>query len=117
MINGSNNPINPLYYNQDGINRLEAVAAGTMSRGVTFGLVLGNVTQVGLDGAAFTAALNGGTFVDQTVVNAVPFVPYSIANPSDYKIGKYAGLSVSYTPARGFKAIIVNLNVSQFVAQ
>lgn len=117
VINGSNNPTNPLYYNQDGINRLEAVLAETMSRGVTFGLVLGNVTQVGLDAAAFTAALNGGTFTNLTVVNAVPFVPYSIANPSDYAIGKYAGLSVSYTPARGFKAITINVNVSQFVAQ
>ena len=117
VINGSNNPLNPLYYNQDGINRLEAVLAGVMSSGVTFGLVLGNVIQVGLSGPDFTNALSAGTYIDQTVVNAVPFVPYSKASPGDYKIGKYAGLSVSYTPARGFRSIIINVNVSQFVAQ
>jgi hypothetical protein len=91
IINGSNNPINPLYYNQNGINTLQKVAQGTMNSGIAFGLVLAPVT-----------------------VNAVPFVIYVADNPSDYPIGKYAGLSVSYTPARGFIQIIFNVNVSGF---
>ena len=91
IINGSNNPINPLYYNQAGINTLQKVAQGTMNSGIAFGLVLGPVT-----------------------VGAVPFVVYVKNNPSDYPIGKYAGLSVTYTPARGFISIIFNVNVSGF---
>jgi hypothetical protein len=91
IINGSNNPINPLYYNQAGINTLQKVAQGTMNSGIAFGLVLGPVT-----------------------VLAVPFALYVQDNPSDYAIGKYSGLSVSYTPARGFTQIIFNVNVSSF---
>ena len=91
IINGSNNPINPLYYNQDGINRLQARAQATMNRGISYGLVLAPVT-----------------------VDAVDFVPYVLVNESDYAIGKYAGLSVSYTPARGFTEIIFNVNVTDF---
>jgi hypothetical protein len=91
IINGSNNPINPLYYNQAGINRLQKVAQGTMNSGIAYGLVLSPVT-----------------------VNAVPFTTYVADNPSDYAIGKYAGLSVTYTPARGFIQIVFNVNVSSF---
>ena len=91
IINGSNNPINPLYYDQNGINRLQARAQGTMNRGITYGLVLAPV-----------------------VVDAVPFPQYVTDNPSDYPIGKYAGLSTSYTPARGFIQIIFNINVTDF---
>lgn len=116
IINGSNNPINPLYYNQSGIDRLEQVVANTMTSGVTFGLVLNPVIQAGFDGPALAAALDAGTYIGKTVVNAVPFIPYSIANPGDFKIGKYAGLSVIYTPNRGFISIIFNVNVSQFAA-
>lgn len=91
IINGSNNPINPLYYNQEGVNRLQVRAQATMNRGISYGLVLSPV-----------------------VVNAVTFVDYVLDNPSDYSIGKYAGLSVSYTPARGFTQIIFNVNVTDF---
>jgi len=91
IINGSNNPINPLYYNQAGINTLQKVAQGTMNSGIAFGLVLAPVA-----------------------VQAVPFNTYVTDNPSDYAIGKYAGLSVTYTPARGFIQIIFNVNVSSF---
>jgi hypothetical protein len=117
IINGSNNPQNPLYYNQDGINRLQAVVAQLMSSGITFGLVLGDIVQTQLDGTAFAKALDAGTYVGKTIINAVPFIPYSKANPGDYKIGKYSGLSVAYVPQRGFTQIVFNINVSQFVAQ
>jgi hypothetical protein len=92
IINGSNNPINPLYYDQNGINRLQKVAQGTMNNGISYGLVLGPAP-----------------------VSAVPFVTYVQNNPSDYPIGKYAGLSVTYTPNRGFIEIIFNINVTDFV--
>lgn len=115
VINGSNNPINPLYYNQNGINRLEQVVATTMASGVTFGLVLNPVTQVQLTPEALTQALTQHTYGAATIVNAVPFVNYTAQHPSDYKTGVYGGLSVVYTPTRGFVNIVFNVNVSQFV--
>lgn len=89
VINGSNNPINPLYYNQDGIDRLQQVAQGVFNTGVSYGLVNG-----------------------QPVVDAVPFRQYTKTNPNDYGIGRYAGLSAVYTPMRGFTEIIFNINVT-----
>lgn len=89
VINGSNNPINPLYYDQDGVDRLQQVAQGVFNTGVSYGLVNG-----------------------QPVVNAVPFRQYTRTNPNDYGIGRYAGLSASYTPMRGFVEIIFNINVT-----
>lgn len=91
IINGSNNPQSPLYYNQPGINRLTARAQQTMNRGVTFGMVLGPVT-----------------------VTAVPFATYVSDNPSDFPKGVYNGLAVTYTPARGFTSITFNINVTDF---
>lgn len=115
VINGSNNPTNPLYYNQDGINRLQDVVVATMNSAVTVGLANGRVTQSSLAGPDFVNALNAGTFDGQIVVNAVPFVPYLTVNPGDYKIGRYAGLSVQYIPNRGFINIVFDLNVTDFI--
>lgn len=117
VINGSNDPINPLYYNQDGINRLQQVAANTMASGVTFGLVLGTVTQTALDGPVLDTNINAGVYAGKTVVNAVPFLVYSKENPSDYKEGEYDGFAIVYVPARGFIHIVFNVNVTDFVTQ
>ena len=94
VINGSNNPQNPLYYNQAGINALQKVAQGVMNSGIAFGLVLAPVTVV-----------------------ATPFYVYTTENPNDYSIGKYNGLAVTYTPQLGFKQITFNVQVSGFVQQ
>lgn len=117
VINGSNNPSNPLYYNQAGINRLQAKGAGTLSRAVSYGLANGTVTQTALTPDAFTAALNSGAFNGQLVINAVPFIPWCVANPSDYKNQSYGGFTVVYVTQNGFIAIIFNINVTDFVAQ
>lgn len=116
IINGSNNPVNPLYYNQQGINVLEGVIASVIANGVTFGLVLGTPIQVALDGPDLDYQINLGTYQGRSVVNAIPFITYSNENPGDYKIGKYSGFSVIYVPARGFTQIVLNLVVSQFVS-
>lgn len=115
VINGSNNPINPLYLNQDGINRIQAVAAATVAQGVSYGLILGAPVQTSLTAPAFIAALNAGSYPAKSPVNCIPFISYYTDNPSDYKIGKYAGMSIAFTPARGFTNIVIDINVSQFV--
>lgn len=116
VINGSNNRINPLYYNQQGINSLQAVCVGVMNTMVSVGLALGTVVQTELTADQLDQNLDAGMYAGLIVVNAIPFAAYAVTNPSDYKIGRYAGLSVIYTPARGFEQIIVGVNVTEFVA-
>lgn len=115
VINGSNNTANPLYYNQDGINRLQAVAAQTIASGVSFGLILGAPVQTALDPNTFNANVANGLYANQTPINAFPFIPYSAANPNDYGIGRYAGFTIVYVPARGFATITFQVIVSTFV--
>lgn len=116
VINGSNTTINPLYYNQKGIDRLQARAAKTLRNGVSYGLILGNVITTQLDPATFAANVAAGLYAGNAVINAVPFSTYTSENPSDYALGKYAGLQAAITPLRGFEQIVFNLNVTQFVA-
>jgi hypothetical protein len=116
IINGSNNPLAPLYYNQDGINYLETVLFGTMQDAQTFGMVLGKIQMTQLDGPDLTAAIYGGNFAGQCDVNAVPFLNYTLANPGDYKIGEYDGLSTLFIPSRGFIHILVNVVATDLVS-
>lgn len=116
IINGSNTTVNPLYYNQDGINRLAGVATGTGSRGISFGLALGRVVQVGMPQTDFLVNLNKGVYAGALVVNADPFASYLTANPSHYAIGEYDGMTMVYTPLRGFEHIIFSIVVTDFVA-
>lgn len=116
IINGSNTTVNPLYYNQDGINRLAGVAAGTGSRGISFGLALGRIVQVGMAEIDFLTALNTGVWAGALVVNADPFTSYLTVNPGNYAIGLYGGLTMVYTPLRGFEHIIFSIVVTDFVA-
>jgi hypothetical protein len=117
VINGSNNPLNPLYYDQNGINVLQDVVVQTVGNAISFGLATGQVARTQLDGVTFAANLNAGDYTDQDVVNAVPFVTYTTENPSDYPDGIYKGLSVVYIPNRGFKQIFFNILVTSFISQ
>lgn len=116
IINGSNNPLAPLYYNQDGINYLETVLFGTMQDAQTFGMVLGKIEMTQFDGPALSNAINSGVFAGACDVNAVPFINYTLANPGDYKVGEYDGLSTLFIPARGFIHILVNVVATDLVS-
>ena len=113
-INGSNSPLNPLYYNQAGIDRLQNVAIQTASTGIGYGLALGNVIKTKLPIAQFITNLNNGAYAGNLVINAEPFADYTAENPSDYAIGRYAGLAMVVTPARGFAAIYLNITGPNF---
>ena len=89
IINGSNTPTNPLYYNQAGINTLQKVAQATVNSGISFGLILSPAT-----------------------VNAVSFQTYITQNPSNYAAGIYNGLSCTFVPLRGFTSITIYLTAS-----
>jgi hypothetical protein len=115
VINGSNNPQNPLYLDQDGINSGQGVVASTITSGITFGIIYGTLAQTELSGPAFAINSGNGVYDGQAVVNAVPAATYFAASPSDYKTGQYAGYAVSFTPLRGFDNITINLQATQFV--
>jgi len=89
VINGSADSENPLFYDQDGINRLQQVAQATVNRGISFGL--------------FAAAPK---------VAAVSFAEYKATNPADVAAGIYGGLSVTLEPEKGFSAITLYFTVS-----
>lgn len=115
IINGSNTSLAPLYYDQNGINRLQNRSLSVMNQAVQNGLALGKVISTKYTQAEFISRLNNGEFAGNIVINAVPFGPYSAANPTHFALGEYDGLSAVYTPSRGFETIIFNLNVTDFV--
>jgi hypothetical protein len=112
IINGSNTSINPLYYNQDGVNRLQATAVQTMQEAIAYGLAYGTLVQTQLDPTTFANNVSAGLYLGYVVVNAVPVATWLASNPSTYSEGIYGGLAALYTPARGFEQILFNLNVS-----
>jgi hypothetical protein len=114
VINGSNNKLAPLYYNQIGINRLQAVLLSTMKRMITYGMALGQLIQTELPQAEFVANYEAGLYAGQVVVNADPFVSYTSENPLDYEAQTYGGLNAVFTPLLGFAQINVGLVVSDF---
>lgn len=116
LINGANNPLNPVDYNQDGINVLQRAAVSTMTTGIADGLVLNPIKATALSAAAFAQALDVDQYGGSTVVNADPFASYVTENPSNYNAGIYNGIAVDYTPLRGFQSIMVNVNVSSFAS-
>lgn len=114
VINGSNTTVNPLYFEQRGINRLQNRALKTLRSGISYGLILGQVVDARLTQEAFNEEYEKGTYAGSAVINAVPFASYTSLNPSDYADGKYNGLSAVITPKRGFESITFNLNVTNF---
>jgi hypothetical protein len=88
VINGSNNPQNPLYYNQNGINQLLAVEQSLANSALAFGVAL------------------------QATVTATPFATYVQQHPTDYAAGIYNGIAMSFVPQLGFKSITFNVTVS-----
>jgi hypothetical protein len=115
VINGSNNPLAPLYYDQPGINRLQNRALNTMGRAISNGLGLGTLKGTQLSARQFATNFEAGMYEGQIVVNAEPFSVYTAENPGDYAIGKYAGLSCVFTPSRGFKQVFFSLNITNIV--
>ncbi|MFT2793037.1 hypothetical protein ACMV5I_23625 [Serratia sp. T13T92] len=115
VINGSNTTVNPLYYEPQGIGRLQRRALKTLRSGISYGLILGQVIDTQLNQDAFNEQYEKGTYAGSAVINAVPFASYTSLNPSDYADGKYGGLSAVITPKRGFESITFNLNVTNFV--
>ena len=98
IVNGNANAINPLKFDQRGIERLQQVAQVTIDSLVAAGVLL----------PANQATGTG-------IVNAVDFLTYTNQNPSDYHKGIYRGLSVTVIPARSFTHVTFNMAVTDLV--
>ena len=109
VIIGSSSSINPLYYNQTGINRLQNRVVAVANQGVGAGIGNGKVVSTQLPQAQFLANLNAGQYAGQIVINAEPFAAYTKENPNDYAAGKYSGLTCVWIPQLPFLNIIFNL--------
>ena len=68
VINGSNNGLAPLYYNQFGITRLQNRAAKVLRNGVSYGLVLGNVILTQLDPIQFGINVANGVYAGNALI-------------------------------------------------
>ena len=117
VINGSNNLTNPLFYDQPGIDRLQDVLYNTVTSAISFKLANGQVVKTAMVGTDLQNAINAGQFNGKLIVNAVPFLPYLTASPSDYAAQTYNGLSVLYITSEGFISILIPITVTDFIVQ
>lgn len=115
VINGSNNPLAPLDYDQNGINRLQNRVAQTMGSAITNGLANGVLKTYQLPAATFATNFENGLYVGQIAVNAEPYFTYVAENPNDYGQGVYNGIAIADTPARGFLHVSILLNVTTII--
>jgi hypothetical protein len=118
VINGSNNPLAPLDYNQQGVNYLQQVLVTLCNNGVSFGLGNGTVKQTQLLPAQFAQNIENNLYLGQIVVNAWPLFGvggYSLVNPTDYKNGIYGGFSILWVPQLGFQSIVVDVDATSFL--
>ncbi len=115
VINGSATSINPLYYNQAGIDRLQNRAARVAQQGISYGLGNGQVLLTKLPADEFLTNYNAGLYGGKIVINAEPFAVYARENPSDYSLGKYAGISAIWIPQLPFLNIFFNLQATTLI--
>lgn len=115
IINGSNSSINPLYYDQQGINRLQARGMQTLAQGIAAGLGNGTLMATNLSTIEFMQNFNSGKYIGFIVLNAEPFAINAAENPGDYAKGLYRGFTCVWTPQQGFLQVIFNLNITDII--
>lgn len=115
VIIGSNSTLAPLYYDQQGINRLQNRSIQTLGQAIAAGLGVGQLKATNLPATTFAANYEAGLYTGFIVVNAEPFLVYSAENPSDFSIGKYGGLAAVFTASRGFRQVFFNLTVTNII--
>lgn len=115
IINGSNTSVNPLYYDQQGIDRLQKRGLKTFRTGISYGLIIGTGISTRLTNQQFVDNFNNGDYAGEAVINAIPYQQYVSDNPTAYQDGSYGGFTGVMTPRRGFESITFNLNVTNFV--
>lgn len=115
VINGSASSVNPLYYSQQGIDRLQNRVIQVATTGVASGLGNGQIISTKLPQETFLQNYNSGSYPGQIVINAEPFLTYTEENPNDYGQGVYGGLSAIWIPQEPFANIFFNLQATTLI--
>lgn len=82
--------LQPIVYNQQGINALLTVIQDTINSAISFGLML------------------------SATVTAQSFASYTAQNPANYAAGIYGGFAATVTPQLGFGSITFNIDATTF---
>jgi hypothetical protein len=118
VINGSvPGTLNPLFYNQQGINRLQNRCVQVANQASAYNLSIGLPIITQLTAAQFGINLSNGLYNGQIVINAVPFTSYTTLNPSAYAAQQYGGLSCQWIPLVGFRSIVFNMTATNLLVQ
>lgn len=94
LIESANSKINPLYYNQDGIDRLKAKVNQIISNCAAYGIIQINYR-----------------------IDAISYYEYVTQNPDDYKNEVYGGISIEVSPLKALRKIRFSLQVTDLIAQ
>ena len=97
-------------------NRLQARAVQVANQAVSAGLGNGTVISTRLPQAQFVANYNAGLYQGYIVINAEPFLVNANENPNDYAQGVYRGFTCVFTPLRGFKQVLFQLQITNLIA-
>ena len=112
VIQGSNNPVAPIWYSQGGINTLQDAEYQLLVNSVAYALSQGSVTRTTLDQQTFVNNLSNGVYVGQNVINAVPYLTYITQNPTQYAADTYGGLTIAFWAPQLFRHITIAVLVS-----
>lgn len=102
ILNGVNNPLYVIKYNQDGIDILKSRVKSTLN-----GMIeIGAVTE-------YAASMNpgDGSLIDVGDINCIGFREYIQSNPDDYENEIYGGISFYLRIGRYIRQVILNVTL------
>ena len=102
ILNGVNNPIYIVKYNQDGIDTIRSNIKATLNRMINWGCV-----------TDFSARINSATGDMENIgdITAIDFNSYVSANPTDYENEIYAGISFYLRIGRYIRQVILSITL------
>lgn len=102
ILNGVNNPIYIVKYNQDGIDTIRSNIKATLNRMINQGCV-----------TDFSATLNSATGEMENLgdITAIEFNTYVLANPQDYENEIYGGISFYLRIGRYIRQVVLSITL------
>ena len=102
ILNGANNPLYAIRYNQTGIDTIKASLLSTLNNAKSLGLI-----------DSFCESLNPATgeMVNFDSIVCIPFAEYIATNPDDYQNEIYGGASFVVRIGRYIRQLIIQVNL------
>ncbi|HDZ5024776.1 TPA: hypothetical protein RTG57_001726 [Campylobacter jejuni] len=99
ILNGVNNPVNIVKYDQTGIDILESRVKATLNNMINYGCL----TEFGASIDSASGELKG-----RSSITTIPFNSYIKANPDDYKNEIYNGISFYLRIGKYIRQVVLN---------